>query len=122
MIFLALCPGLGIAVTLLEYQRSGQIRAEFASYLLPGLIIIPNMMRSYGSPLNWWADFFGTVVNVNRDRITTREQSGEHPDKIAAEIKDWTRDCIKGSWYPVNQYSFKFLWKRDAVMFKLRWG
>ena len=121
LIFLSLFPGLGLVITFLVYQRSGQIRIEPVE-LLPALIFIPNLVRGYGSPLNWWADFFGTVVNVNLDRITLREQSGEHPDKIAAEIKAWTRDCIKGSWYLVNQYSFKFLRKRDAVLFKLRWG
>ena len=80
------------------------------------------MWIQLGSPLNWWRPFFGTLMEANQSKLEAREKAGEDPGVIQMEILGWVENCTKGRWIKVNPYTYKFLKKGDAAMFKLAWG
>jgi len=80
------------------------------------------MWLQMGNPLNWWQPFFGQQMTVNKDKIARREQSGETAGAVQQEIRDWVKEMAKSRFYELNPYTYKFLKKADAAMFKLAWG
>lgn len=90
--------------------------------LFGALAVMVVMYAQLGSPLNWWHPFFGHVMTVNKDKIARREQAGETAGAVQQEIRDWVKEMAKTAYYEQNPYSYKFLKKADAAMFKLAWG
>lgn len=91
--------------------------------VLPPLAAVCVMMgMRYGSPLNWWSPYFGTMMTVNFDKLSDRERAGEYPEAIQNEIAQWVANCSKGRYIKINPYRYQFLRKGDAMMFKLAWG
>ena len=76
----------------------------------------------YGSPLNWWKPFFGLEMEANKLKLAERETKGESSETIQKEIKDWVKEMTSSRWIEINPYTYKFLKKSDAVIFKLTWG
>lgn len=76
---------------------------------VPGAIVIASacmaLFMRFGSPLNWWYPYFGTRMKAN-----------------AKKIAEWVKTCSKSRWYKENPYTYVFLRKGDAMMFKLAWG
>jgi len=88
----------------------------------PIILVSIAMAIQLGSPLNWWRPFFGTIMEANRAKISLRELAGEKAEDIQNEIQSWVGHMSKSRYYRLNSYSYKFLRKRDAAMFKLVWG
>lgn len=95
---------------------------SYVTIAFPSLAFSLLFYCEYGSPTNWWKPFFGIAMTVNKDKIIRREQSGEDSASIQLEINDWVAKMAKSRYYRINPYTYKFLRKGDAMMFKLTWG
>jgi hypothetical protein len=80
------------------------------------------MWANFGPPINWWKPFFGVEMRANREKIARREQSGESAKGIQLELEAWVQEMATSRWYKTNPYTYKFLRKADAAMFKLAWS
>lgn len=88
----------------------------------PLLVVLWGFYSFFGGPLNWWVPFFGLDMKANKDKIGLREQKGEDSQAIQTEIAQWVAGMSKGRYYKVNPYTYRFLRKADAMMFKLVWS
>lgn len=87
----------------------------------PVAITVATMWSKLGNPLNWWVPFFGTSMTANKEKIAAREKAGEDAHQIHLELAQWVQECTRSRWYQTNPYTYKFLRKGDAAMFKLAW-
>jgi hypothetical protein len=92
--------------------------ADLVSLSVPVMIFLISVR---GRPDKWWVPFFGTVVRADMTRLQAREQAGEDSGEIQREIEKWVKATCRYT-EKINPYSYQFLRKKDAVMFKLAWG
>jgi hypothetical protein len=85
-------------------------------WIVPTVLqILTFFMLISKNPLEWWGPFIGIEVTAGpfidkADNVTARE------------INDWVRESIKGPYIGVSGLTYKFLRKKDAMMFKLVWS
>jgi hypothetical protein len=92
-------------------------------HVLPPLAVTCFMFSmKWGEPRNWWIPFYGIQMSANTKKLGERERAGEDPAAIQKEIRDWVASCTRSRSHRVNNYTYKFLRKGDAMMFKLAWG
>lgn len=79
------------------------------------------LIKCFGPPSKWWAPYFGHTIRVNRERVYEQESRGLSSE-VQEEIFQWVVTSSGRYWYRHNPYSYKFLRRRDAMLFKLAWG
>jgi hypothetical protein len=81
-------------------------------------ILCVQLGSRYGSPLNWWVEGWGTTVWTEKRFRDSKQEFKPWCD----EINEWLKTTRTRPYYQMNDFSYVFLRKRHAAMFKLAWG